>query len=141
LGLGGFKINCTNGSACSLRIGSNPSKSTFQKPYYFAVQVFSWQTQFFPKTTRKLSILIILSSTLPSQSHIFSDLLFVHDICSIAETSPDGFWYQNIIVEGIGDVYVRVAVSGKSILLFRFRNSWHVASSPIISSHARLQYL
>jgi hypothetical protein len=35
----------------------------------------------------------------------------------------------NIVIEGIGDVHIRVVVSGKSIL-FRFRDSWHVPSSP-----------
>ena len=69
---------------------------------------------------------LVVDATLPS--HIFSD-------CSLFTTYiPSRQIHRNvfstdIIIEGTGDVHVRVIVSGRSIL-FHFRDSWHVPSSP-----------
>ena len=69
---------------------------------------------------------LVVNTTLPS--HIFSDRsLFTTYVPS--RKSHKTVFGSNIIVEGIGDVHVQVFVSGKSIL-FCFRESWHVPSSP-----------
>ena len=69
---------------------------------------------------------LVVDTTLPS--HIFSDRsLFT--TYTPSHKSHQTVFGSNIIIEGIGDVHVRVFVSGKSIL-FRFRDSWHVPSSP-----------
>jgi hypothetical protein len=67
---------------------------------------------------------LVVDTTLPS--HIFSDRsLFTTYVPS--RKSHRTVFGSNIIIEGIGDVHVRV--SGKSIL-FRFRDLWHVPSLP-----------
>lgn len=69
---------------------------------------------------------LVVDTTLPS--HIFSDRSLFTTYAPSRKSHQTVFG-SNIIIEGIGDVHVRVFVSGKSIL-FRFRDSWHVPSSP-----------
>ena len=69
---------------------------------------------------------LIIDSTL--SSHIFRDRsLFTTYIPS--RRLHQNIFGTEIIIEGTGDVHVHVVVSGQSIL-FRFRDSWHVPSSP-----------
>jgi hypothetical protein len=69
---------------------------------------------------------LVVDSTLPS--HVFTDRsLFTTYVPSRKHHRT--VYGTDIIIEGTGDVHVRVIVSGKSIL-FRFRDSWHVPSSP-----------
>ena len=68
---------------------------------------------------------LVVDTTLPS--HIF------HNRSLFTTYTPSRRLHRtvfgtDIVIEGIGDVYVHVVVSGKSIL-FRFRDSWHVPSS------------
>jgi hypothetical protein len=70
---------------------------------------------------------LVVDTTLPS--HVFNDRsLFTTYIPS--RRLHRTVFGTNIVIEGIGDVYVRVVVSGtgKSIL-FRLRDSWHVPTS------------
>ena len=101
-----------------------PSKSTKSKASGSASR---HKANTIPKTKLlKHPHYLVVDTTLPS--HIFSD-------CSLFTTyvpsrkSHKTVFGSNIIVEGIGDVHVQVFVSGKSIL-FRFRDLWHVPSSP-----------
>ena len=68
---------------------------------------------------------LVVDATLPS--HVFSDRSLFTTYVPSRKSHQTAFG-SNIIIEGIGDVHVRVFVSGKSIL-FRFRDSWHVPSS------------
>ena len=68
---------------------------------------------------------LVVDSTLPS--HVFSNRsLFTTYVPSrqLYQTVFD----TDIVIEGVGDIHIRVVVSGKSIL-FRFCDSWHVPSS------------
>jgi hypothetical protein len=68
---------------------------------------------------------LVVDSTLPS--HIFNNRsLFTTYIPS--RRLHRTVFGTDLVIEGIGDVHVRIVVSGKSIL-FRFRDSWHVPSS------------
>ena len=69
---------------------------------------------------------LVVDATLPS--HIFSDRSLFTTYIPSRQIHQNVFG-TDIIIEGTGDVHVRVIVSGKS-LLFRFRDSWHVPSSP-----------
>ena len=69
---------------------------------------------------------LVVDTTLPS--HIFSDRSLFTTYLPSSKLHRTVFG-TNIVIEGIGDVHIRVVVSGKSIL-FRFRDSWHVPSSP-----------
>ena len=68
---------------------------------------------------------LVVDTTLPS--HIFSDRSLFTTYVPLRRLHRTVFG-TDIIVEGIGDVEVRIVVSGKSIL-FRLRDSWHVPSS------------
>ena len=69
---------------------------------------------------------LVVDATLPS--HIFSDRsLFTTYIPS--RRIHWNVFGTDITIEDTGDVHVRVVVSGK-LILFRFRNSWHVPSLP-----------
>lgn len=68
---------------------------------------------------------LIVDTTLPS--HIFNDRSLFTTYVPSRRLHRTVFG-TDIVIEGIGDVHVRVVVSGKSIL-FRFRDSWHVPSS------------
>ena len=69
---------------------------------------------------------LVVDTTLPS--HIFSDRSFFTTYLPSSKLHRTLFG-TDIIIEGIGDVHIRVVASGKSIL-FCFRDSWHVPSSP-----------
>jgi hypothetical protein len=69
---------------------------------------------------------LVIDATLPS--HVFNDRSLFTTYVS-ARKLYRTVHGTDLIVEGIGDVHIRVVVSGKSIV-FRFRNSWHVPSSP-----------
>lgn len=69
---------------------------------------------------------LVIDTTLPS--HIFSDRSLFTTYVPSHKLHRTAFG-TDIIIEGIGDVHIRVVVSGKSIL-FRFQDSWHVPSSP-----------
>jgi hypothetical protein len=69
---------------------------------------------------------LVVDTTLPS--HIFSNRSLFTTYVPSRKLHRTAFG-TNIIIEGIGDVHVRVVVSGKSIVL-RFRNSWYAPSSP-----------
>ena len=68
---------------------------------------------------------LVIDTTLPS--HIFSDRSLFKTYTPSRRLHRTVFG-TDIIIEGIGDVEVRIVVSGKSIL-FRLRDSWHVPSS------------
>ena len=68
---------------------------------------------------------LIVDTTLPS--HVFNDRSLFTTYVPSRQLHRTVFG-TDIVIEGIGDVHVRVVMSGKSIL-FRFRNSWHVPSS------------
>ena len=69
---------------------------------------------------------LVVDTTLPS--HIFSDRSLFMTYLPSSKLHRTVFG-TDIIIEGIGDVHIRVVVSGKSIL-FHFWDSWHVPSSP-----------
>jgi hypothetical protein len=69
---------------------------------------------------------LVVDTTLPS--HIFNDRSLFTTYLPSRQIHRNVFG-TNIVIEGTGDVHIRVVVSGKSIL-FRFRDSWHVPSSP-----------
>jgi hypothetical protein len=69
---------------------------------------------------------LVIDATLPS--HVFNDRSLFTTYVS-ARKLYRTVHGTDFIVEGIGDVHICVVVSGKSIV-FRFRNSWHVPSSP-----------
>ena len=83
-----------------------------------------------PKTKPPLAFdnphYLVVDATLPS--HIYSDRSLFTTYVPSRKLHQTVFG-TNITIKGIGDVHVRVVVSGKSIL-FRFRDSWHVPSSP-----------
>ena len=68
---------------------------------------------------------LVVDTTLPS--HVFSNRSLFTTYVPMRRLHRMVFG-TDIIVEGIGDVEVRIVVSGKSIL-FRLRDSWHVPSS------------
>jgi hypothetical protein len=83
--------------------GSSPSEPKLSHPHY-----------------------LVVDSTLTS--HVFRDCsLFTTYVpsCNCHRT----VYGTDIIIEGTGNVHVRVIVSGKLILLC-FRDSWHIPSSP-----------
>jgi hypothetical protein len=82
----------------------------------------------FPKTKPPFASphYLIVDTTLPS--HVFNNRSLFTTYVSARKLYRTVLG-TNIIVEGIGDVHIRVVMSGKSILL-RFRDSWHVPSSP-----------
>ena len=69
---------------------------------------------------------LVIDSTLPS--HIFRDRSLFTTYVPSHRLHRNAFG-TDIIIEGTGEVHVRVVVNGKSIL-FCFRDSWHVPSSP-----------
>ena len=69
---------------------------------------------------------LVIDSILPS--HIFHDRSLFTTYAPLRKLHRTLFGTE-IIIEGIGDVHVRVFAGGKSIL-FRFRDCWHVPSSP-----------
>ena len=68
---------------------------------------------------------LVVDTTLPS--HIFSNRSLFTTYVPLHRLHRTVF-DTDIIIEGIGDIEVRIVVSGKSIL-FRLRDSWHVPSS------------
>ena len=68
---------------------------------------------------------LVVDTTLPS--HVFSDHSLFTTYVPLHCLHHTVFG-TDIVVEGIGDVEVRIIVNGKSIL-FRLRDSWHVPSS------------
>jgi hypothetical protein len=69
---------------------------------------------------------LVVDTTLPS--HIFSDRSLFTTYIPSRQLHRTVFG-TNIVIEGVGDVQVHVVIGSKSIL-FRFRDSWHVPSSP-----------
>lgn len=69
---------------------------------------------------------LVIDATLPS--HVFNDHSLFTTYVSARKIYRTALG-TDIIVEGIGDVHLRVVVHGKSIL-FCFRDSWHVPTSP-----------
>ena len=68
---------------------------------------------------------LVVDTTLPS--HVFSDCSLFTTYVPLRRLHHTVFG-TDIVVEGIGDVEVRIIVNGTSIL-FRLRDSWHVPSS------------
>jgi hypothetical protein len=69
---------------------------------------------------------LVVDTTIPF--HIFSDRSLFTTYVPSRKLYRNVFG-TNIIIEGIGDVHVRVVVRGTSIM-FRFRDAWHIPSSP-----------
>ena len=91
-----------------------------------------------PKSSRKLKTkppskvpdsehphYLVVDTTLPS--HVFSDRSFFTTYVPSRKLHRTVFGTE-IVIEGIGDVHIRVVVNGTSIL-FCFRDSWHVPTS------------
>ena len=69
---------------------------------------------------------LVVDATLPS--HVFNDRSLFKTYVPSRQLHRNVFG-TDIVIEGTGDVHIHVVVCGKSIL-FRFRDSWHVPSSP-----------
>jgi hypothetical protein len=69
---------------------------------------------------------LVVEATLPS--HVFGDRSLFTTYVPSRKIHRTAFG-TDIIIEGVGDVHLRVFAGGKSIL-FRFRDSWHVPTSP-----------
>jgi hypothetical protein len=69
---------------------------------------------------------LVVDTTIPF--HIFSDRSLFTTYVPSRKLYRTVFG-TDIIIEGIGDVHVRVVVRGTSIM-FRFRDAWHIPSSP-----------
>ena len=69
---------------------------------------------------------LVVDATLPS--HVFRDRSLFTTYFPSRKLHRTVFG-TDIVIEGTGDVHVRVVVNSTSIL-FRFRDSWHVPSSP-----------
>jgi hypothetical protein len=68
---------------------------------------------------------LVVDTTLPS--HVFSDRSLFTTYVPSRKLHRTVFGTE-IVIEGIGDVHIRVVVNGTSIL-FCFRDSWHVPTS------------
>jgi len=76
--------------------------------------------------SRPAQLYVVIDTTLPS--HIINDRSLFTSYMPGRKVHCTTFGH-NIIIEGIGDAYIRVFAAGQFIL-FRMWNCWHVPSSP-----------